>query len=77
MDHVLYDEVTHRTMSYYQGMLEDGDSVNRIAFSLDTQLTELVPTCERYRELVAWGDHHLAPEGGRDWRQLGVVDADE
>lgn len=59
MDHVFYDELCNRKVTFYKKMKADGESDRDIAISIDLQLTELVPTCGLFGDVLGWARSNL------------------
>lgn len=59
MDHSLYEELVNRTVDYYEDLLTEGTHAFDVAYMLETQLTELVPTCGRYLDLLEWAKKNI------------------
>ena len=67
MDHVLYDELCNTKVSEYERMKAEGDTDRNIAISIDLQLTELVPSCGLFGEVLGWARRNL---GKKSFDQL-------
>jgi hypothetical protein len=66
MDPQLYSELCCRGVEYYEKMLDEGSGSDEIWYALDTQLTELVPECQLYKDLQAWWQTVKARPPGSD-----------
>lgn len=60
MDPSIYNQIVNRTVADYEQMLRESDlTLEEIGDFLNNQMTELVPTCQRYIELRDWGREYL------------------
>lgn len=62
MDYTLYESLINTPVDQYQKMLDEGIETWDIGCVLHTQLTELVTTCERHKELLKWAKANLPRE---------------
>ena len=58
-DPSIYMELCNVPVESYQKELDEGVPLWEIGNSLNTQMTELHPDCERFKELQEWGRKNL------------------
>jgi hypothetical protein len=63
----------YRDVDFYERLLTDGRGKEYTADMLDSQLTELKPSCGRFQKLAVWSMQHLSNKSHllqRHWNEI-------